>query len=189
MFDTTELKKGLKIELDGKPFVILKADHTMPGKGSAFIKCRLRNLENSSVIERTFKSGVSTNAEVPDLDERQMEYLYDDQDGYNFMDQETYETIHISNDHVGDSKDYLKEGIKVMVLYYKGAPITIEFPNFVSLKVATTDPGLKGDTAAGGLKKAILETGLQVNVPLFIKEGELLRIDTRTGDYVERVKE
>lgn len=188
MFDTTDLKKGLKIELEGKPFVIMKADHTNPGKGSAFIKCRIKNLETGSVIERTFKSGVSTGAEVPDLDEKEMEYLYDDPDGYNFMDQESYETIHISNDYVGDSKEYLREGIKAIVLYYKGAPISIEFPNFVTLKVSSTDPGLKGDTAAGGMKKAILETGLQVNVPLFIKEGEILKIDTRSAEYVERVK-
>jgi elongation factor P len=189
MFDTTELKKGVKIELEGKPFLILKADHTNPGKGSAFVKCRLKNLESGAVIERTFKSGVSTGATAPELDNKLMEYLYNDPEGFHFMDQESYETICIPRDYVADSKDYLKEGIRVEVLYYKGKPISIEFPNFVNLVVTETDPGLKGDTATGGMKKAIMETGLKVNVPLFIKEGELLKIDTRSGDYVERVKQ
>ncbi|MFT6068846.1 MAG: elongation factor P [Bacteriovoracaceae bacterium] len=188
MFQTTDLKKNLKIELEDKPWVILKADHTNPGKGSAFVKCRIKNLETGQVIERTFKSGVTTNATKPDLDPKEVEYMYADQDGFNFMDQDTFETIHISTEHVGDSKDYLQEGIKLSLLYYKGKPISIELPNFVNLAVTETDPGLKGDTAAGGMKKAIMETGVQINVPLFIKVGEVLKIDTRTGDYVERDK-
>lgn len=189
MFDTTELKKGTKIELEGKVYLIVKADFTNPGKGSAFVKCRLKNLENGNVTEKTFKSGVSTGATAPNLNDKTMEYLYNDMENYYFMDQETFETVGISNEYVGDSKDYLVEGIHVAVLYYNGKPISIEFPNFVNLTVQETDPGLKGDSAAGGLKKAIMETGLQVNVPLFIKEGEKLKIDTRTGDYVERVKD
>lgn len=188
MFQTTDLKKNLKIELEDKPWVILKADHTNPGKGSAFVKCRLKNLETGQVIERTFKSGVTTNASKPDLDPKEVEYMYSDPDGFNFMDQDTFETIHISTEYVGDSKDFLQEGIKLSLLYYKGKPISIELPNFVSLAVTETDPGLKGDTASGGMKKAIMETGVQINVPLFIKEGEVLKIDTRTGEYVERVK-
>ena len=114
--------------------------------------------------------------------------MYGDQDGYNFMDQASYETIHVNKEQVGDAADYLQEGIRLWVLYYKERPISIELPNFVQLAVTETDPGLKGDTAAGGMKKAILETGLQVSVPLFIKVGEMLKIDTRTGTYVERVK-
>jgi elongation factor P len=188
MFDTTELKKGIKIELEDKVFVILKSDHTNPGKGSAFVKCRLKNLETGAVIERTFKSGVSTGATEPELQDRDMEYLYNDTGGYNFMDQETYESLHLTKDQVGDSKDFLLEGIRVRVLYWKNRPISIEFPTFVNLKVQSTDPGLKGDTASGGGKKAIMETGLQITVPLFIKENELLKIDTRTREYVERVK-
>ena len=189
MYDTTDLKKGLKIELEGKPFLILKSDFTRPGKGSAFVTCRIKNLETGAVIERTFKSGLSTGASEPNLDEKEMEYLYADPDGYNFMDQQNFESVHLSHDNVGESKDYLKEGIKCKVLYFNGKSITIEFPNFVSLKVKQTDPGLRGDTATGGNKKAIMETGLQVNVPLFINEGEVLKIDTRNGEYVERVKE
>ncbi len=188
MLDTGDLKKGVKIELEGKPYVILKSDFTNPGKGSAFVTARIKNLETGQVIERTFKSGVSTNATVPDLEEKQVEYNYADQEGFNFMDQVTFETIHLTTEQVGDDRYYLQEGAKLVVLYYKGRPINIELPNFIEIKVAETDPGLKGDTASGAMKKAVMETGLQVRVPLFIKEGELLRIDTRTGEYMERVK-
>lgn len=189
MLDTTELKKGTKIELEGKVYVITKADFTNPGKGSAFVKCKMRNLENGSTLERTFKSGVSTGATKPNLEHKEVEYMYADPEGFNFMDQGNFESIHLLTDQVGDAKDYLQEGIKIQLLYYNGLPISIEVPNFVVLRVTETDPGLKGDTAAGGMKKAIMETGLQINVPLFVKEGELLRIDTRVGEYVERVKE
>lgn len=188
MVQTTDLKKGVKIELEEKVFVIVKADFTNPGKGSAFTKCRLRNLETRAVIERTFKSGVSTGAKFPDLDEKLVEYMYQDPEGFHFMDQETYETIVVPEDQVGDSKNYLQEGIKVDLMYYKGKTIAIDVPNFVNLKVTETDPGLKGDSAAGGLKKAIMETGLQINVPLFIKIDEVLKVDTRSAEYVERVK-
>ncbi len=188
MIQTTDLRKGLKVEMEGKPFVIIKADFTNPGKGSAFFKCRMKNLESGAVIERTFKSGVSTGLVAPDLDELDVEYMYGDVDGYNFMDQKTYETIHVAEEYVGDAKDFLQEGIKLKLLYYNGKPISIELPNFVALKITQTDPGLKGDTAQGGTKKAVLETGAQINVPLFIKEGEIIKIDTRTNEYVERVK-
>lgn len=188
MIPTTELKKGRKVELDGKPYNIIQSSFTNPGKGSAFFKCRMKNLETGLVIERTFKSGVDTGLEEPNLEEKVMEYMYDDPEGYNFMDQETYESVHLTKDQVGDQADFLQEGIKFDVLYYNGLPIAIEVPNFIILKVTETDPGLKGDTAQGGTKKAIMETGLQINVPLFIEEGELLKIDTRSREYVERAK-
>jgi elongation factor P len=175
--------------MDWKPYIIINFQHVNPGKGSAFVKTKIKNLETGQVLERTFKSGVSTGAEVPDLDEKEVEYMYEDMDGFNFMDQQTFETIHLGHDSVSDSKGYLQEGIRLSVLFYKGEAISVELPNFVELKVEETDPGLKGDTATGGLKKAVMNTGLQINVPLFIKEGELLKIDTRTGEYVERVKE
>jgi elongation factor P len=187
MYQTTDFKKGLKIEIEGKPYVIVEFQHVNPGKGSAFVRTRLKNLETGQVLEKTFKAGVDT-AEVPDLEEKEMEYMYSDQDGFNFMDQGTYESIHLTHDQVGDNKNYLQEGIRITILYYNSKPISLELPNFVNLKVTQTDPGLKGDTASGGSKKAILETGLQVNVPLFIKEGEVLKIDTRSGEYMERVK-
>ncbi|MCE3011841.1 MAG: elongation factor P [Proteobacteria bacterium] len=187
MYQTTDFRKGLKIEIEGKPYLIVEFQHVNPGKGSAFVRTRLKNLETNQVTERTFKAGVET-VDKPDMEEREMEFNYSDMDGFNFMEQSTFEMIHLSNDQVGDNKNYLQEGIKVFVLYFNARPIAIELPNFVNLKVVSTDPGLKGDTASGGSKKAILETGLQVNVPLFIKEGEVLKIDTRTGEYIERAK-
>ena len=189
MYQTTDFRKGLKIELEGKPYIIVEFQHVNPGKGSAFVRTRLRNLETNQTLERTFKAGVDT-VETPDMEEKEMEFNYADPDGYNFMDQVTFEMVHLSHDQVGDSKYYLQEGIKVYILYYNERPISIELPNFVILKVTQTDPGLKGDTAGGGgLKKAVMNTGLQISVPLFIKEGELLKIDTRTGEYLERSKE
>lgn len=187
MYQTTDFRKGLKIELEGKPYIIVDFQHVNPGKGSAFVRTRLRNLETGQVLERTFKAGVDT-VQRPDLEEREMEFMYADPEGYNFLDQQNYESIHLTKEQAGDAALYLKEGIKLSILYYNGRPISLELPNFVNLKVAETDPGLKGDTAAGGMKKAKMETGLQVSVPLFIKEGEMLKIDTRTGEYVERVK-
>lgn len=187
LYQTTDFRKNLKIELEGKPYIIVDFQHVNPGKGSAFVKTRIKNLETGQVLEKTFKAGVDT-AKKPDLEEKEMEYTYADQDGYNFMDQDTYESVHLHHEYVGEAKDFLQEGIRLSILYFNERPISLELPNFVELKVTETDPGLKGDTAAGGSKKAILETGLQVNVPLFIEEGELLKIDTRSGEYVERVK-
>ena len=188
MIPTTALKKGLNIEMEGKPYIILKSEHTNPGKGSAFVKVRIKNIETGQVMERTYKSGVDTGLIEPEVDEKEMEYMYSDNDGFNFMCQTTFETIHLTTEQVGESKGYLQEGIILFVVFYKGQPISLSLPNFVSLKIESTDPGLKGDTASGGMKKAIMETGMQINVPLFIKEGELIKIDTRNGEYVERVK-
>jgi len=187
MYQTTDFRKGLKIELEGKPYIIVESNHVNPGKGSAFVKTRLKNLETGQVLERTFKAGVDT-VNIPNIEEKEMEYMYSDQAGFHFMDQATYETITLSNEAVGDSQNYLQEGIRINILYYNNKPISLDLPNFVNLAVTETDPGLKGDSAAGGMKKAIMETGLQTNVPLFIKIGEVLKIDTRTGAYVERVK-
>lgn len=187
MYQTTDFRKGLKIEMEGKPWIIVDFQHVNPGKGSAFVRTRLRNLETNQSLEKTFKAGVDTVGK-PDMEEIEMEYNYSDPDGFNFMNQVNFEMVHLNHDQVGDYKYYLQEGIKVYILYYNARPISIELPNFINLKVETTDPGMKGDTAAGGSKKAIMETGLQVNVPLFIKEGEILKIDTRTGEYVERAK-
>ena len=187
MYQTTDFRNGLKIELEGKPYIIVHFQHVKPGKGSAFVRTKLKNLETGQVLEKTFKAGVDT-AKRPDLDEREMEYLYSDQEGHHFMDQKTFETVQISKENVGESVLYLQEGIKVSILYFNERPISIELPNFVNLKVSETDPGLRGDTAQGGSKRAILETGLAVSVPLFINEGDLLKIDTRKKEYIERVK-
>lgn len=186
-YQTTDFRNGLKIAIEGKPFIVVNFAHVNPGKGSAFVKAKIKNLETGQVLEKTFKAGVDT-VDKPDMEEKEMEYTYGDMDGYNFMDMKTYESIHLSHEQVGDAKYYLQESIHVDILYFNERPISIELPNFVHLKVTETDPGLKGDTAAGGTKKAIMETGLQVNVPLFINEEEVLKIDTRTGEYVERSK-
>lgn len=186
-YQTTDFRNGLKIAIEGKPYTIVSFQHVNPGKGSAFVKTRLKNLETGQILERTFKSGVET-VEKPDMEEKTMGFTYSDPDGYNFMDQETFESVHLNNDYVGDAALYLQEGINVQILYYNERPISIDLPNFVELKVTETDPGLKGDTAQGGTKKAILETGLQVTVPLFIEIDEVLKVDTRTASYVERVK-
>lgn len=188
MYQTTDFRKNLKIEIEGKPYVIVDFQHVNPGKGSAFVRTRIKNLETGQVIERTFKAGVET-VDTPNIEEKEMKYLYHDNEGYHFMDQGTFETVQLSDANVGDSKFYLQEEISVFILYYNERPISLDLPNFVHLKVTQTDAGLKGDTAGGGgLKKAIMETGLQVNVPLFIKEGEVLKIDSRTGEYLERSK-
>lgn len=186
-YQTTDFRNGLKIAIEGKPYIVVNFAHINPGKGSAFVKAKIKNLETGQVLERTFKAGVDT-VDKPDMEEKEMEYTYGDMDGYNFMDLNTYESVHLSHEQVGDAKYYLQEGIKVFILYFNSNPISIELPNFVNLKVTETDPGLKGDTAAGGNKKAIMETGLQVSVPLFINQEEVLKIDTRTGEYVERAK-
>lgn len=186
-YQTTDFRNGLKIAIEGKPYIVVNFQHVNPGKGSAFVKAKIKNLETGQVLERTFKAGVDT-VDKPDMEEREMEFTYSDMDGFNFMDTKTYESVHLTHDNVGDAKFYLQDGIKVDILYFNERPISIELPNFVNLKVTETDPGLKGDTAAGGTKKAIMETGLQVNVPLFINQEEVLKIDTRTGEYVERAK-
>lgn len=188
-FQTTDFKKGLKIELEEKLYVIVESNHVNPGKGSAFVKTRLKNLDNGLVLERTFKSGVDTGATKPDFEERKMAFMYQDGEDYHFMDQDTFESVSLHEEIVGDAKYYLQEELVLDILYFNGRALSLELPNFVNLKVAETDPGLKGDTASGGSKKAIMDTGLQVNVPLFINQEELLRIDTRTGSYVERVKD
>ena len=186
-YQTTDFRNNLKISIDGKPYTVVSFQHVNPGKGSAFVKARIKNLMTGQVLERTFKAGVDT-VDVPDMEEREFEYTYGDMDGFNFMDSKTFESVHLTTDQVGDAKLYLQEQISVSILYFNERPISIDLPNFVELKVTETDPGLKGDTAQGGTKKAIMETGLQVSVPLFIEIGEVLKIDTRTGEYVERVK-
>jgi elongation factor P len=187
-YQTTDFRNGLKISIEGKPYIITYFQHVNPGKGSAFVKTKIKNLETGQVIERTFKAGVET-VDKPDMEEKEMEFTYGDMDGFNFMDTKTFESVHLSHDNVGEASNYLQEGIRVNILYFNERPIAIDLPNFVNLKVKQTDPGLKGDTAGGGgTKKAVMETGLQINVPLFIEEGEDLKIDTRTGQYVERAK-
>lgn len=186
MYDTSDIRKGLKITIEGVPFVVVDFQFVKPGKGQAFTRTKLRNMINGNVVDKTYKSGEKLSP--ADLEERQMQFLYPEGDRYVFMDTANYEQIHLGTEQLGDNKYYLIDGVQVDVLLFQGRAIGVTAPTFVELKVAETDPGFKGDTASGATKPAKMETGLQVNVPLFISEGEVLKIDTRTGDYVERVK-
>lgn len=182
---TPDFRKGLKIELNGEPFLMVEFQHVKPGKGGAFVRTKLKSLFTGSVIEKTFRSGEKV--ETPDLEERVMQYLYPDGNTYNFMDNESYEQVAIPGDVFGNAVKFLKENTNVTILFHNRRPIGIELPTFVELEVRKTDPGIRGDTASGGTKPAILETGAVVQVPLFIKEGDILKIDTRDGGYIERV--
>lgn len=183
--DTSQFRNGLKIELDGEPFTIVYFQHVKPGKGGAFVRTKVKNLKNGKVLDRTFRSGEKV--DEADVSERKMQYLYQDGDSLVFMDNETFEQTPFSAEQVGDARKYLKENLDVEVLFWRGKPINIELPSFIEALITQCDPGLKGDTASGATKPATLETGAVVQVPLFVKEGERIRVDTRTGVYVERV--
>ena len=183
--DTSQFRTGLKIELDGNPFTIVYFQHVKPGKGGAFVRTKVKNLLNGRVLERTFRSGEK--AEIADIEEKTMQYLYHDGENLVFMDQETYDQIPIAPDVIGDQIEFMLENMEVDVLFWKGKPVNIELPNYIEATVTKSDPGVKGDTSSGALKPATIETGFTVNVPLFIEEGDVLRIDTRTGEYSERV--
>ncbi len=185
MYSTAEFRRGLKIEIDKKPFIIVDFQHVKPGKGGAFVRTKMKNLINGAVMEKTFRSGEKVGK--PDLNEKEMQYLYKDDQGFHFMDTENYEQVFISTSQVGDSANFLSDGLELTVLYYEGVPISLEIPNFVELPIEKTEPGVKGDTATGGSKPATLTTGFVVQVPLFLNEGDVLKIDTRSGEYVERV--
>jgi elongation factor P len=184
---TNEFKSGLKLMLDGDPNVIVENEFVKPGKGQAFNRVKLRNLKTGRVIERTFKSGET--AEVADVMETDMEYLYNDGEHYHFMAPDTFEQYAVSTEVVGEAANWLKGQEKCVVTLWNNEPIVITPPNFVILEVTETDPGLRGDTSGGGNKPATLETGAVVKVPLFINVGELIKVDTRTGDYLSRAKE
>ncbi len=185
MLATNEFKKGSKLEIDNEPFEIVEYEHVKPGKGQAFVRVKLKNLKTGNVLEKTYKSG--TKMKKANIEERIMQYLYADNEGYNFMDTTNYEQYTISKDIMGDAAKFIQENKDVDVMLYNGTPIGVSLNNFVELKVVATEPGFKGDTAATGSKPATLETGAIVQVPFFIKEGETIKIDTRTQEYVERV--
>ena len=184
MYSTAEFRRGLRIEIDGKAFIIVESPHVKPGKGGAFVRTKLKNLETGQVLEQTFRSGAKV--EKPDLEEKYVQYLYQDGDQYVFMENETYDQVFIGQEYLADAIPYLYPNIEMSVLYFNGRPIGVELPTTVVLEVTSTEPGVKGDTATGATKPATLETGLVVQVPLFIGEGEKLKIDTRTGEYLER---
>jgi len=185
MYSTADFKKGLKIEFNGEPYEIIDFQHVKMGRGGAIVRTKMKNLKTGYVMENTFRSGEKV--ERPNLEEKEMQFLYKSEDNYVFMDNENYEQINIPESLVGDNKDYLLENMTVKILFFQGNPIGIEIPTFVELKVVETVPGIKGDTVSGGGKPAKLETGATIQVPLFINEGDIIKIDTRTGTYIERV--
>ena len=187
MYESSDLRKGLKIEIDGDPHVVVVFDFVKPGKGQALYKCKLKNMVTGAQFDRTFRSGDKFKS--ADLEELEMEYLYFDGEQYCFMNTSTYGQDFLSREQVEESIHFLKENTVCNVLYFREKPIGITLPNFVDLRIVKADPWAKGDTASGSTKPVTLETGYEVQVPPFIEEGELVRIDTRTGEYVERVKE
>ena len=180
---TNDFRKGMKIEVDGAPYAIVDFQHVKPGKGGAFVRSKLKHLRLGTVIDKTFRA--EEKVPLVNFEEKQMQFLYRD-DRFHFMDLETYDQIGLSEEEVGDARQFLKDNTEVELLYVDGAPIGIELPNFVDLVVVKTEPGVRGDTASGGSKPATLETGAVVSVPLFINEGDALRVDTRTGAYISR---
>jgi elongation factor P len=185
MISATELRKGITFELDGELHRVLEYQHSYIGRGSANVRVKLRNLRTGRAIERTF--GTSEKFQDVRLELRQVQYLYRDGDLFYFMDTETYEQPALTEDTLQEKVDYLKEGMVLSLSMYEGQPVETELPVTVDLEVTQTDPGVKGDTATGATKRATLETGLVVQVPLFIEEGDAVRVDTRTGEYLTRV--
>ena len=186
MYSTTDFRKGLKIEYNDKAWTIVEFQHVSPGKGSAFVRTKLKNLETAQVVEVTFKSG--DKVPVPDVEMREMQYLYNDGTNYTFMDSKSYEQFTLTSDELGDNKFYIIENSNVQVTFYKARAVAVEVPNFCILKVVETQPNIRGDTSGGGGKPAKMETGLVVQVPFHIKEGDMLKIDTRSNEYLEKMK-
>jgi elongation factor P len=186
MYSTADFKKGLKIEIDGAPYTIVEFLHVKPGKGGAFVRTKIKNLMTGKVLDQTFRSGEKLKR--PDLAEREMQFLYREGDNFFMMDNETYEQIALNSEQLGDAVLYLIENLDLKVLFFNQQPVAVEIPNFVELTVAQAEPGVKGDTASGGTKPATLESGAVIQVPLFINEGDRVKVDTRTGTYIERVK-
>jgi len=186
VYESSDLRKGLKIIIDGQPFIITDFQFSKPGKGQALYRCKLKNMITGYTMDRTYRSG--DKFEPANLEERRMQFLYNDAEGYHFMDTKTYDQVTLTEENIGEAKNFLQDNMEVDVLFFNETPISINLPNFVQLKVVKADPGVKGDTATGATKPATLETGYTIQVPLFIEEGDTLKIDTRTGQYVERVK-
>ncbi|HOA33737.1 MAG: elongation factor P [Clostridiales bacterium] len=184
MVSAGDFKNGLTFEMDGEVYQVIEFQHVKPGKGAAFVRTKIRNVIAGSVVERTF----SPTDKFPTayIERKEMTYSYSDGDLYYFMDPETYELVPIDGDKLDDNFKYVKEDMVCKVLSYKGNVFGVEPPNFVELRVAKTEPGFKGDTATNTLKPAVLETGAEIKVPLFIEEGELIQVDTRTGEYMSR---
>ena len=185
MYDTSDIRKGLKVIIDGQPYTVTDFQFVKPGKGQAFTRTRLKHLTTGNVLDRTFKSGEKL--EPADVEQREMSFIYPEGDAFVFMDQITGEQAHVNEEQVGDNKDFLIDGLSVEVVFFKGEPIDINLPAHVVLQITQSDPGIRGDTASNVTKPATLSTGAVVQVPLFINEGEWIKVDTRSHEYMERV--
>jgi elongation factor P len=187
MYETSDIRKGLKVKLDdGKPYIVTEFQHVKPGKGRAFTRTKLKNLISGAVLERTFFTG--DKLDQAELEEQTMQFLYPEGDKFVFMNTTSYEQVTLDGEHVGDARAFLLDNMEAQILFYEGVPISLSLPTFVEIQITHCEPGIKGDTASGTTKPATLSTGYTLNVPLFVGEGEWIRVDTRTGDYVERVK-
>ena len=187
LVSTSDFRKGLKVEFKGEPCEIIDFQHVKMGRGGAIVRTKLKSLRTGSILEETFRSGEKL--ETPQLEEKRMQYLYKQDGMYYFMDEETYEQVPLTIEQLGEAKKFLKENMVVGILYWRDSPLSVEIPTFVELMVVKTDPaGFKGDTASSGNKPATLETGTMVKVPFHINEGDTIRVDTRTSEYIERVK-
>jgi elongation factor P len=187
MYNASDLRKGLKIQIDNDPYVITEFQFSKPGKGQSLYRCKLKNMITDVIIDRTYRSGDTFQPAV--LEERKMQYLYEQEDEFCFMDIENYEQTFLNTDQVGDAKNFLTDNLEVQILFFEGKAIGITLPNFVDLSVTKADPWAKGDSVAGDTKPITAETGYQLRVPPFVEEGDRITIDTRTGEYVTRVKE
>jgi elongation factor P len=185
MISTNDLRTGLTIDVDGEVYSVVEFQHVKPGKGAAFVRTKLKNMRTGRVVEQTFRAGEKVNR--VHIERKEMQYLYREAESIVFMDNETYEQVSITEDQLGDNINYLQENMNIFVLIYNGELMGIDLPHSVELKVATTEPGVRGDTASGATKSATLETGLVIQVPLFVDEGDIVKVDTKTGEYLERV--
>lgn len=184
---TAEFKNGSKLKLDGVPYTIVEFQHVKPGKGPAFMRTKIKSLKDGKVLDKTFRAGEKV--ETPDLNHAEMQYLYQAGSEYMFMDNNTYEQVSLTADQLGDAVDFMLENMEVKVLYFEGAPIDVEIPSFLDLEVVETGPGVRGDTAsAGATKPATVETGAVIKVPLYLEQGERIRVDTRNRTFIERAK-
>ena len=186
MISTVDFRNGVRLMVEGEPFYIVEFQHVKPGKGGAFVRTKLKSYLSGNVLDRTFRSG--ERFEEPNLDEREMQFLYASGDSYTFMDTETYEQLTFEKKQLGENADLLKENMIVKMLIYEHRPIAVDLPIFIELKVVDAEPGVRGDTASGGTKPAVVETGATVKVPLYLEVGTVIKIDTRTRSYVERVR-
>jgi len=185
MYETSDFRKGLKLEIEGVPFVMVDFQHVKPGKGNQFTRVKIRNMLTGNVIERTWKSGEKFNK--ANLEEKDVQYLYKEEDGFVFMNQTDYDQFKLTVQQVADDADYLVEQMELSILFFDGKAIAINLPNFIESEITQCDPAVKGDTVTGGSKPATVKTGLSVQVPYHIKEGDIIKIDTRTGKYVEKI--